>query len=384
MHLTKLTDTPPQAPSPPKEVLVLGLITLILLITSCTPISGFRSLAEIDIIPPLLIETATFDAQEFHLTFTEDITPIPAAFWIEPAIPIADIAPSKEDPATLILTTATPVAPGTRIVICGSARDLSGNSVDIRAGLYGWNPHIPRLIITEFTTRGSGKNPDRVELFVEGSGNLAGVTLLDGTRTQYRQRVILPPIAVEPGDYVIIHFQPDPADPGLCEDEVSSPGTAAVATATQGGYDIWARDTQGAPTSLGLSGNNGCLTLRASPFGPLIDGVVYSNRTSASDERYRGFGSTDMMGWVDDLQQEGGWETPSVHPGEEIGRPLSPEDCVDSTYTTATRSISRALVGKDGDDSEGYADTNTAGDWHVVPTGGQSFGYVNDPSVHVP
>lgn len=364
---------------------ILMIVVSLLLITSCSPISGFRSLVELDIIPPILIETATSDTHEFRLTFTEAITPIPSSCWIEPEVPIADIIPSPEDPATLILTTESAVEPGVRIVICGTARDTSGNSVDFRAGLYGWNPQVPRLMISEFTTKGSGKNPDRVELFVEEQGNLAGVTLFDGTRIQYRQRVILPPIDVEPGDYVIVHFQPDPADPEGCEDELGSTGSATVSTATPGGFDIWARDAHDTPTALGLSGNNGCLTLRASPFGALIDGVIYSDRTSSSDERYRGFGSTDMMDWVDELQAEGGWGWVVMDLADEVpGRLLSPEDCVSSTYSTATRSICRALVGRDGDDAEGYVDSNTAEDWHVVPTGGQSFGRPNDPSVHVP
>ena len=92
-----------------------------------------------------------------------------------------------------------------------------------------------------------------------------------------------------------------------------------------------------------------------------------------------------MMDWVDELHSEGGWRQSGISLAEEDPKPLlSPEDCVSSTYSTATRSICRALVGQDGDDAEEYLDTDTTEDWHVVPTGGQSFGRPNDPSVHAP
>ena len=52
-----------------------------------------------------------------------------------------------------------------------------------------------------------------------------------------------------------------------------------------------------------------------------MDGVLYSNRTSTSDEKYLGFGSAAMLARAEELARDGGWR-----PG---GNRVSPEDALD-------------------------------------------------------
>ncbi len=109
------------------------------------------------------------------------------------------------------------------------------------------------------------------------------------------------------------------------------------------------------------------LTVYDSPGGTLLDGVLYSNRTSESDELYAGFGTADVLARAQELARDGGWKTAGERP--------APEDAVSPEGSTGTRSICR---------SSGGADTDGAADWHIVPTRGSTFGAVNSDEVYVP
>ena len=116
----------------------------------------------------------------------------------------------------------------------------------------------------------------------------------------------------------------------------------------------------------GLSGNNGAVTLYTNPYGDLMDAVLYTNRTSESDESYRGFGSAKFMLQADEIAEAGGWKAEGDEP--------APEDCVPSSDSTATRSICR---------SSKSADTDTKVDWHTVPTSKFSFGKENSNEIYI-
>jgi hypothetical protein len=98
-----------------------------------------------------------------------------------------------------------------------------------------------------------------------------------------------------------------------------------------------------------------------------MDGFLYSNRTSSSDERYRGFGSSRALERADQLIEQGEWV--------KEGLLVAPEDAVDPEDSTATRSMCR---------TPGAEDTDSTADWHIVPTSGSSFGEPNTTEVYVP
>jgi hypothetical protein len=98
-----------------------------------------------------------------------------------------------------------------------------------------------------------------------------------------------------------------------------------------------------------------------------MDGVLYSNRTSQSDESYRGFGSAQTLARAEELAQAGGWKS--------AGTRVSPEDAVNPDGSTGTRSICR---------QSSSADTDSFEDWHIVPTRKASFGAENSDEVYTP
>ena len=234
--------------------------------------------------------------------------------------------------------------------------DGNGNSLRFVARFYGPNQLLPAMVINEFTTQGSGKHPDFVEIRVLTAGNLAGACLIEGIPGDWQSRFIFPDLGVEAGDYVVVHFKPQGLSTEVNEtsDKTASLGYDASPTA----WDFWVDSGDG------LSANNGALLLCESPLGGAIDAVLYSNRTRESDDRYRGFGSPSVLGYADFLGESGAWR------GEE---PLVPDDAINPEDSTATRSMCRSATS---------ADTNTRLDWHIVPTRGLSPGLPNTDATY--
>ena len=95
------------------------------------------------------------------------------------------------------LVFGSPLLPGMSYVIEAIARDASGNCLNFLS-------RVPRLAINEFTTQGSGKHPDLVEIAVLSSGSLAGVCLQVGSRSDWDARLIFPDVTVKAGDYAVV------------------------------------------------------------------------------------------------------------------------------------------------------------------------------------
>jgi len=238
-------------------------------------------------------------------------------------------------------------------------RDEYGNTLTFVAAFYGYNPSVPRMVINELTVRGSTTHPDMVEIKALTDGNMGGVVLYQGTPSSFTDRLVFPGLEIRAGEFVVVHFKPQ----GLPEetDEITDPGVSGGLDATPEAYDFWV------PDGSGISGNNGVVSLYVCPGGPLVDGVLYSNRTSDSDTRYAGFGTRAVLERARELVDDQGWLID--------GEAVRPEDAMNPEGSTATRSICR---------SSRSTDTNTAADWHIVPTRGASFGAENTDRVHVP
>jgi hypothetical protein len=144
-------------------------------------------------------------------------------------------------------------------------------------------------------------------------------------------------------------------------DETTDPAASAGLDSCPTAWDFWVKD------GTGLGANNGVVCLCARPGGACLDGVLWSNRTSVSDVRYRGFGSAEVLERAEELARLGGWRP--------AGARVAPEDGINPEGSTATRSICRRADG---------ADSNTATDWHIVPTRASSFGAANSDEVYEP
>ncbi len=385
-HPTRKSDpartSHPSRPSSPDSArpCINIIITVLILLAagSCSPLSGYRELIDTDFQQPLLLNVETLNESAFVLQFSEPVIAAPDAiqYLVESTGDtgtLKQINISGGDTDTLFLQTGSPLRPGERCLIRGYVTDRAGNSLTFSAAAYGWNDQIPDLVINEFTTQGSSSNPDRVELAVTGAGNTAGVTFYDGVSTDWIQRVILPPIDVEPGDFIVIHCGKEPVYP---EPETLSITESDSPHAVDTAWDIWI------PEGSGLSGNNGIISLYASPRGDLLDAVLYSNRTSTSDANYAGFGSKALLARTAVLAEEAGWLPHESVEGNAVSAAapaepyqLKPEDGVNPDPSTATRSMCRW---------DPAIDTDTHHDWYIVPVRKASFGEANYPEEYKP
>ena len=316
----------------------------------CEPV-GHALVEDVDLLPPIFNGISVTSATTVVVRFDEPVTMAPDAVTVEPDLTVTEVGSGEE----VLITVATPSTAGRSYTLHTTVRDERGNSTTFVARFWGFNPRPAGLVINEFTTQGSKKRPDAIELYVTRDGNLGGVTVYDGSADSYRDHVVLPAIEVATGDYVVIHATAH----GLGEDEHADPDQSDHELALPGVWDFWMQE------GTGLSGKNGVLTVYAAPGGALLDGVLYSNRTSDSDERYRGFGSKATMLRADRLAELGGWEF--------SGERIAPEDAISSAATTSTRSLNR---------DSSATDTDSAADWHTVPTRKASFGAVNSDEVH--
>lgn len=336
-------------------VLFVLLAFLFLFLTcACGPIADTRILDFSDVHPPVFVDLETRDGTTLVLTFTK-----PAEIISLNSVPSLSLASDTPEDNSIILSFSEAQIPGIEYMLEISVRDEKNNSMDLVTRFYGYNPDVPGLLINEFTTQGTGNHPDVVELWVTRPGNLAGVAFFEGTRNIWQNKMVFPGLQVKEGDYVLVHCKPQGIPGEINETEL--PAASGGLDASPRAWDFWLAG------GTGLSGNNGVLTVYSNPHGEILDGVLYSNRTSASDEDYRGFGSADTMEKADELAEAGAW----IAGGELV----APEDAVNPENSTSTRSICR---------SSQSIDTNTAADWHIVPTSGFTFGGQNSDDVYIP
>jgi hypothetical protein len=326
---------------------LLTVASLCVICASCGPMADPRS-ADVDLRPPQVETVRTLGPREIGIRFNEDARLDAEKTRITPDLAVSGITASERE----IVIRGAEQTPGRLYTLETEALDARGNSASFIMEFYGWNGSVPRLLINELTPRGSGSHPDLVELKALSAGDMGGVTLYLGTPGSHDGRVCFPSFRVAAGSFILVHLKPsgDPGETDETVDRTASTGFDASDTA----FDFWLPDVKG------LGGNNGVVSLYDRPGGACLDGFLYSNRTSQSDERYRGFGSSEMLARADELARDGGWKP--------AGSRVLPEDGVNPDGSTGTRSLCR---------SSASADSDVAADWHIVPTRKATFGAEN-------
>lgn len=296
----------------------------------------FNVLLGTDHHSPILLETTAVDTHTVTYRFNEMVFCSADDFSCEePTQHITSVHPYEE---TITITFGRPLVPGKRISVSGIVADQMGNTLTFTRGVWGCNPDLPKIKINEFSTKGSASNPDRVELITLSDGNLAGLTCYIGMPQTFDAEFVFPAIDVQQGEYIVLTYGQKPS--GECT------------------YDLYAGEE-------GIGANNGVISLCDRPEGTVIDAVLYSNRTSESDENYSGFGTKKVQTWAQLLEDSGQW----------LPLPTTPEIAIDSTDHTATRTFCR---------TQGEIDTHSKDDWHIVPTRQGSFGEPNSDEVYAP
>jgi hypothetical protein len=334
---------------------ILLLPPLLALFASCGPFIDIRERLEPDVSPPLLLGIRAVSETEVEIAFDEPPCCQPESIRTDPPLQLAAV---RSEGCTLILYLAGQL-PGRPYRLEAVVEDEKGNGLHFLALFYGFNPDVPELLINEFTTRGTGNHPDTVELKAVAGGNMGGLVIYEGTPGNFDDRLVFPAFEVQAGDFLLVHFKPQdvPEEIDETEDKAASGGLDASELA----YDFWV------PAGSGISGNNGVISLYERPGGKILDGVLYSNRTSDSDQSCGGFGTRDSLERAEELTADGGWQI--------TGERVRPEDALSPEGSTGTRSLCR---------DRASTDTDSAADWHIVPTLGFTFGMENSDEVYAP
>ena len=337
------------------------LAVSLLAVCACGPIPDPRGGDALDLVPPVFEGCSAVGPDQVELRFSEPATVDPAEVVIEPALAVY----AAESHGNTVLLAVDTQTPGRRHVMEVMATDARGNFLLFMTEFYGHNPDPAAVVLNEFITQGSTTHPDLLELLAWGGGDMGGLVVYQGTPGSYTDRLVFPAFRVAAGDFLLVHFKPE----GLPEelDETADKAASGGLDASDNAFDFWVSG------GTGLSGNNGVLSLYRQVGGLVMDAVVYSNRTSDSDELYGGFGTRATYDRVLEIGADGGWlaEDGAIAPEDPV---LDPEDAVNPEDSTSTRSINR----RDG------ADTDTRGDWYIVPTRGSTFGAPNLGQVYVP
>jgi hypothetical protein len=334
-------------------VLAIGIVS-----RSCARMPELPFGSGADMSPPVIVSIRLAESRVLRVEFDEEVVVIPDSVSWSEAIGPDDVVVTAAGNSVDFRFGSAP-SPAVEHYVEAQVSDGDRNHLRFAARFHGLNELLPAMVINEFTTQGSRTHPDLVEIRVLTPGNTAGACVFEGTSREWSQRVVLPSIDVEAGDYIVVHFKPEGLSVEI--DETTRMDESGGIDATGTAWDLWV------PDGTGLSGNNGVISLYENPLGGLIDAVLYSNRTSSSDERYRGFGSTVLMDQADEIVTEGHWIA--------SGTLVAPEDAVNPEPSTSTRSMAR---------SSDSVDTNRRADWHVTPTRGLSPGAPNTDKQYQP
>lgn len=332
----------------------LVLLVLFPVLPGCNALPDLPDMIDQSWDPPILHKSQPLDRHTVGLTFNRPVH-LTRAFFDPPLKKVQVV----HDENRLLLQVEEELKPGSEYWIDAIIRDHQGNTASVLASFYGHNPDIPRVVINEIVVNSSTNNPEFVELRVFEAGNLGGLTLYNGSPRRWTTRKIFPEIQAEAEDYVIVHFRPQNIPEEV--DEITDKSASGGRRSHPEAWDLWVRDGEG------LSGTSGGITLTAYPDGPILDAFLYSNRTYDPGCPRRGFGTQAQFEIFRDVTDRGGWTIE--------GDFVVPDDGVDPSPSTSTRSINRDLSG---------VNTRSKADWHIVPTRGATPGTPNSEEVYQP
>lgn len=304
-----------------KALLTALVILSVLTVTSCPNESPDGNIINIsdgrDLKSPVLLSVSTDSPRVVRLSFNEPVLTQRFSF---------DGFETLSDDCDVLVFLDDALKPGHFRYISGRVSDVSGNTSSVSVKVWGHNSSPAGLMINEFTTSGSGKNPDRTELLVTSDGSLCGLTVYDGVPENFRNSVMLDDIKVREGSFVVIFWTDS-----LPEGTVSHPSADI--------YNICA----GCQSS-GLSENNGIITVTVSPAegARVLDCLAYSTQEST---QYDGFGTKEVQMRIQSALRDG----------------YLKQDIISPKGSTATRSVSRS----------------SDGSWYITQTGGCTFGSPN-------
>lgn len=218
---------------------------------------------------------------------------------------------------------------GEEAIVSITVKKESGNKTRASFSLQGHNELLPMMVINEVSTNGTSSSPDRVEIYILSSGNIAGAVL---ETEKESADVTLPSIDVSQGDIIVIYWNKN-------KKETDKERATGFTYYIEGKADKT------------LSSKNGILMLRESKRGEIIDAIIYSDSAGSLTESAKAAAAF--------IIDEGHWSG----------------DAINSEYITSSRVMARR---------PGAIDTDTADDWFITMPRRSTFGEENIFAEYIP
>jgi hypothetical protein len=339
-----------------KCLIAIAVTTIICLCTmsaSCkiSP-EGIRIL-ETDYTTPKLINIQLSNSSQLFIEFDKEI-----------ALKQLEIT-NKENSENKILVDLTNIEKNTAFFIdCktnfsilekydffGVAEDEKFNTLTFSATLQGFNANVPKLAISELRTYYQKPSMEFVELVAQTDGNIAGMVL----EVYYKSeptKLLLPPVDVKSGDYIIVHGR---SLDETCVNESDNWTVASHKDAVADVLDLWINaDSK-------VIGNSGVILLRERENAPPVDALLY---TEPGKEEW---GNASMKEAAREAVNSGVWVgTDSV------------EDAAINVKPSGTRTLSKDFSYQD--DNEALSKNH----WIFVNNGNATIGKENKLTPYEP
>jgi hypothetical protein len=296
---------------------------------------------------PVFLGRRTVSENEVVFEFSQPVKITSLRF--EPDVTVASI----EDGSIVRVQLKENQQPGKMFTADLLAEDEGKNTINVLIPFKARNNRMPRLVINEFRTEYANPKVEFIELKLLTSGNMGAMRIFMAGGSQKPTSYDFSPVEVKEGEYIVLHLRKRENE---CIDEYGddlalSGGTGSSPTAR----DIWI------PGTVKLINKTGFIYLLDQDDN-VLDAVMFSEKPDP-------WWTKDYLAEAAEfLYSKGAWKSTK-------GSICGPADAVKSAGTTATRTICR---------DETVPNTNTAADWYVTVTSGNSPGAKNNPNRYTP
>jgi len=324
-----------------------GICPVLLSVCSCVTDGGNAARLILGVSePPVFLSAKAVSETEVQFAFSKPVTL--AALYFSPQIETEEI----KSGSTVRVSFSGGLAPGERITADLLAVDENGNTINVLVPFRARNDRVPPLRITELRTDYSRPRAEFIEFRTFGAGNLGALRVFVASNTRSPLVYEFPSIEVPGGEYITLHLR---------QMEEANRDELGTNLAESGGTDS-------SPTARDLWVPGTSKLLRRTDIVYVLDQddrVVDAVLLSESADPV--WGRSHFADAAEFLFLAGAWKSAD-------GLSIRPSDAVQTTGTTATRTINR--------DESLAENSRSAADWYITVTSGATPGRPNNPRRH--
>ena len=330
------------------------LLFKVLIFMACSSEAAIHGVLSRKTTMPVFLECKALSSTEIAFRFSQPVKML--SLHLEPSSDIHSYREGEE----LLITLTRPLKEGEKIIADVLVEDEDRNTLNVLVPFRARNDRVPKLIMNELRTTYSNPRVEFVEFISKSSGNLGALRLFIASHSITRPAYEFPPMEIKEGEYIVLHLRTrdDAAVDETGDDLNLSGGNEAGPTAR----DLWV------PGSTKMLRDDDVVYL-VDQDDKIIDAVLLSRSGGFEWSR------PTLAAAAEFVASQGAWfptggESPA--PGTYV---LNPSDAVNTTGTTATRSINR---------NESLERGGRAEAWYITVNSGATPGLPNNTRIYEP